>query len=139
MAHGLESRVPLLDHPLVELAATIPSNIKFESGGLKHLLKTTFQNDLPGELNQRQDKMGFPVPLSEWMRGELRGFIQDIFHGAKARHREYLNPNFDIQSLIESEGKFTRKVWGLLSLELWQQEFHDKSNEYQKYKKENPL
>ncbi|MGB5747899.1 MAG: asparagine synthase (glutamine-hydrolyzing) [Desulfobacterales bacterium] len=139
MAHGLESRVPLLDHPLVELAATIPSNIKFESGELKHLLKTTFKNDLPEALNQRQDKMGFPVPLSEWMRGELRGFIQDIFHGEKARHREYLNQSFDIQSLIESEGKFTRKVWGLLSLELWQQEFHDKSNEYQKYKKEKAL
>ena len=136
MAHGLESRVPLLDHPLVELAATIPSNIKFASGELKHLLKKTFKNDLPEELNQRQDKMGFPVPLSEWMRGDLQGFIQDIFHSDRARNREYLNPSFDIQSLIESEGKFTRKVWGLLSLELWQQEFHDKSNEYQKYKKE---
>ncbi len=84
-------------------------------------------------------KWDFPVPLSEWLRDELKDFIQDIFHSENARHREYLNPSFDIQSLIESEGKFTRKVWGLLSLELWQQEFHDKSKEYQKYKKENAL
>ena len=136
MAHGLESRVPLLDHPLVEMAATIPSNIKFESGQLKHLLKTTFKDDLPEVINKRQDKMGFPVPLSEWMRGELKDFIQDIFHSENARHREYLNPSFNIQSLIESEGKFTRKVWGLLSLEIWQQEFHDRFYEYQKIKEE---
>ena len=136
MAHGLESRVPLLDHPLVEMAATIPSNIKFESGQLKHLLKTTFKDDLPEALNQRHDKMGFPVPLSEWMRGELKDFIQDVFHSENARHREYLNPSFNIQSLIESEGKFTRKVWGLLSLEIWQQEFHDRFYEYQKIKEE---
>jgi asparagine synthase (glutamine-hydrolysing) len=130
MAHGLESRVPLLDHPLVEMAATIPSNIKFESGQLKHLLKTTFKDDLPEVINKRQDKMGFPVPLSEWMRGELKDFIQDIFHSDNARHREYLNPRFNIQSLIESEGKFTRKAWGLLSLEIWQQEFHDKAYKF---------
>jgi asparagine synthase (glutamine-hydrolysing) len=132
MAHGLESRVPLLDHPLVELVATIPSNIKFENGQLKHLLKKTFQQDLPTEVNQRQDKMGFPVPLNDWMQGALRNFIEDIFHDDKARHRDYLNPDFNIQTLTASEGRFTRKVWGLLSLELWQQEYHDKSYEFKK-------
>jgi asparagine synthase (glutamine-hydrolysing) len=136
MAHGLESRVPLLDHPLVELVATIPSNIKFQNGELKHLLKTTFQKDLPEAITKRTDKMGFPVPLSEWMHGELNDFIQDIFHSQKARYRDYLNPDFDIQSLIDREGKFTRKVWGLMSLELWQQEFHDKECQYRKFKEE---
>ena len=127
MAHGLESRVPLLDHPLVELVATIPSNIKFENGQLKHLMKTAFQGDLPEAVQQRKDKMGFPVPLSDWMQGELKDFVEDIFHSARARHREYLNPQFAIQTLLEREGKFTRKIWGLLSLELWQQEFHDRA------------
>jgi asparagine synthase (glutamine-hydrolysing) len=134
MAHGLESRVPLLDHPLVELVATIPSNIKFENGQLKHLMKTAFRVYLPEAVRQRTDKMGFPVPLSDWMHGELRDFVEDIFHSDNARHREYLNPQFDIETLIESEGKFTRKIWGLLSLELWQQEFHDKAPAYRKYK-----
>jgi asparagine synthase (glutamine-hydrolysing) len=135
MAHGLESRVPLLDHPLVELAATIPSNIKFENGQLKHLMKVTFQQDLPEAVHQRTDKMGFPVPLSDWMKDDLREFVEDIFRGTHARHREYLHPEFDIRQLIESEGKFTRKVWGLLSLELWQQEFHDKAHVYKQYRK----
>ena len=129
MAHGLESRVPLLDHPLVEFAATIPSNIKFENGQLKHLLKMCFERDLPEEVNRRTDKMGFPVPLSDWLQGELKDFVSDIFHSQKASLREYLNPAFDIGSLIEGEGKFTRKVWGLLSLEVWQQEFHDKAGQ----------
>ncbi len=136
MAHGLESRVPLLDHPLVELAATIPSNIKFENGELKHLIKTTFSQDLPDLLIKREDKMGFPVPLSDWMHGELKTFIEDIFHSQNACHRDYLSPRFDINTLIEKEGKFTRKVWGLLSLELWQQEFHDKADKYRKYKED---
>lgn len=136
MAHGLESRVPLLDHPLVELAATIPSNIKFENGELKHLMKTSFRQDLPREVWERKNKMGFPVPLSIWMQGELKDFIEDIFHSDSARHREYLSPDFDIQTMMAQEGKFTRKVWGLLSLELWQQEFHDKADMFGKYRKE---
>jgi len=130
MAHGLESRVPILDHPLLEFVATIPSNVKFESGNLKHLLKTTFSDALPGVILNRKDKMGFPVPLSEWMKGELKEFLSDIFSSRKARQREYLNPKFDVGSLIDSEGKFSRKLWGLLCLELWQQEFHDKSSYY---------
>jgi asparagine synthase (glutamine-hydrolysing) len=134
MAHGLESRVPILDHSVVELVATTPSNIKFANGQLKHLLKTAFQKDLPEEVNQRQDKMGFPVPLNDWMQGQLKSFVEDIFHSQKARERDYLNPEFDIETLIACEGKFTRKVWGLLCLELWQQEFHDRAHEYRKYK-----
>lgn len=135
MAHGLESRVPLLDHPLVELAATIPSNVKFENGELKHLMKKSFAQDLPKEVWQRKSKMGFPVPLSSWMQGELREFVEDIFHSNAARHREYLSPDFDIQTLMTQEGKFTRKVWGMLSLELWQQEFHDRADIFRKYRK----
>ena len=47
MAHGLESRVPLLDHPLVEFAATIPADVKFKGGQMKQLLKSTFADELP--------------------------------------------------------------------------------------------
>jgi asparagine synthase (glutamine-hydrolysing) len=73
------------------------------------------------------------------MQGELRDFVQDIFHSRNAKQREYLNSDFDIQRLIDTEGKFTRKVWGLLSLELWQQEFHDKAHEYRQYKEGDNL
>ncbi|MBM4075136.1 MAG: asparagine synthase (glutamine-hydrolyzing), partial [Planctomycetes bacterium] len=63
MAHGLESRVPLLDHPLVEFAATVPADLKFPGGRLKHLLRNAYRDILPQEINERRDKMGFPVPL----------------------------------------------------------------------------
>src|SRR5262249_29845230 len=59
MAHGLESRVPFLDHPVVEFAATMPSNIKFKDGAMKHILKQTMQDALPASIVDRKDKMGF--------------------------------------------------------------------------------
>ena len=137
MAHGLESRVPILDHPLIEFAATVPSNVKFENGNLKHLLKEAFRDILPETIINRKDKMGFPVPLNEWMKGDLKEFLSDTFSGNKARKREYLNPNFNVSSLIDREGKFSRKLWGLLCLELWQQEFHDKGYIYRNMIKES--
>lgn len=130
MAHGLESRVPILDHPLIEFAATVPSNIKFADGNLKHLLKETFRDTLPARIAERKDKMGFPVPLSEWVRGDLKPFITDIFSSQKAKKRAYIHPDFDIRKLVTGEGELNRKLWGLLSLELWQQEFHDRSSYY---------
>lgn len=128
MAHGLESRVPLLDHPLIEFAATIPSNIKFENGTLKNLIKTTFRSVIPKKILDRKDKMGFPVPLSKWMKsGKTFEYIHDIFSSKKAKERSYLNKDFKIDSLISREGKFSRNLWGLLSLELWQRQFTDKA------------
>jgi asparagine synthase (glutamine-hydrolysing) len=70
--------------------------------------------------------MGFPVPLSEWMRDELRDFVMDVFTTRAAREREVIDNRLVAQNL-ESEPAFGRKIWGLLSLEIWQQEFHDKA------------
>jgi asparagine synthase (glutamine-hydrolysing) len=130
MAHGLESRVPLLDHPLVELAATMPANVKFKDGDLKHVLKTTFAQVLPDSISARRDKMGFPVPLGEWINGELRDFVLDVFSSEKARSRPYLAAGFDARELIEREGAFGRNLWGLFSLELWQQAYHDQASSW---------
>jgi len=128
MAHGIESRVPLLDHALVELAATIPANVKFQNGELKRLLRHAFADKLPKPILERKDKMGFPVPLQVWMRrgGKTREFILDTFRSAKARQRAYLTPGFDIEAMMASEGMFSRNIWAFLSLELWQQQFHDR-------------
>jgi asparagine synthase (glutamine-hydrolysing) len=129
MAHGLESRVPFLDHPLVELAATIPSSIKFEAGTMKHVLKNATRSVLPPLIVERKDKMGFPVPLTEWINGEARDFIFDIFSSQQALNRDIIN-NRRILDGLAHEPKFGRKVWGLLCLELWQQEFHDQENKF---------
>jgi asparagine synthase (glutamine-hydrolysing) len=129
MAHGLESRVPLLDHPLIEFAATVPADVKFEGGNMKHLLKTAFAGTLPDEILNRRDKMGFPVPLKEWFAGELRDLAQDTFRAIKSRHRPYINADAVLAN-FDSAGRFSRKTRGLLSLELWHQRFHDRAAEY---------
>jgi asparagine synthase (glutamine-hydrolysing) len=128
MAHGIESRLPLLDHPLVELAATIPANIKFQNGELKRLLRHAFADKLPATIRERRDKMGFPVPLGAWMRqrGKARELVLDTFRSERARTRFYLAPGFDIEKMMATEGTFGRNVWAFLSLELWQQQFHDR-------------
>jgi asparagine synthase (glutamine-hydrolysing) len=129
MAHGLEARVPLLDHELVELAATIPADLKFRSGQMKHFIKSTFAADLPEELRQRRDKMGFPVPIKEWFSGPLHGLIGDIFLTQRNRKRPFFNSDAILANFDRGE-RFSRKAWGLLSLELWQQTFHDCAAEY---------
>ncbi len=131
MAHGIESRVPLLDHPLVELAATIPANVKFLSGELKRLLRHAFADKLPKVILERKDKMGFPVPLQVWMRdgGRTREFILDTFSSERARKRFYLAPGFNIEKMMAKEGLFSRNIWAFLSLELWHQQFHDRHAE----------
>jgi asparagine synthase (glutamine-hydrolysing) len=129
MAHGLEARVPLLDAPLVELAATLPADMKFKDGNLKHFVKSAFASELPRDLLQRRDKMGFPVPLREWFAGELRDFVGDIFITQRARHRPFFRSEAILAGFDKGE-RFSRKTWGLLSLELWHQLFHDRAPEY---------
>ncbi len=136
MAHGLESRVPILDRPIVEFAATMPSNIKFKDGTLKKILIDAMRDLLPDLIFSRKNKMGFPVPLGEWIQGDLKDFIHDIFHSRAARERPYFNTDAIIQGL-SSESKFGRKIWGLLSLELWHREFHDREHEYKQILQED--
>ncbi len=124
MAHGLEARVPFLDHPLVELAATIPADIKFSGGRAKHMLKETFATRLPPEIANRRDKMGFPVPLAEWFRNDLSDFIREIVTDPDAFDLPYFN-RASISQSFEEAATFSRKTWGLLSLELWRRQTKD--------------
>lgn len=127
MAHGVESRVPFLDHPLVEFVATIPADIKFRNGELKRLLRTVFAEKLPPSIINRKDKMGFPVPLNLWLTkgGLARDFIGDIFSSNKAKTRSYLGSGFSLDRILNSQSGYGRNLWALLSLELWHQQFMD--------------
>ena len=135
MAHGLESRVPLLDHPLVEFAATIPANVKFKDGTLKSLFKTVAARYVPKEIIDRKDKMGFPTPFVEWIGSDAFDFVTDTLTAQKAKERGWVNYARVLNGL-KSEKKFGRKMWGLLSLELWQQEFHDRGSKFKNLLKE---
>jgi asparagine synthase (glutamine-hydrolysing) len=136
MAHSLESRVPFLDHPLVEFAATVPADMKFKGGNMKHLLKQVFAQKLPNEIISRRDKMGFPVPLKEWFEHDLKDFAMDTFSTMAAKHRPYINSKALLGNLGQ-EARFSRKTWGLLSMELWYQQFHDKAADWKRLANEN--
>ena len=127
MAAAVEGRVPFLDHPLIELVATIPSNIKFKNGELKRILKNTFSNRIPNSIKNRKDKMGFPVPLNLWLKqgGPARDFIGDTLGSTLARTRPYLSKDFSIDTALNTDNMYGRNLWALLSLELWQSKFID--------------
>jgi len=131
MAHGLESRVPFLDHPLVEFLATVPADVKFTGGRMKHLLKLAYRDVLPPAIAERRDKMGFPVPLAEWFAQPLRDFVNDVFHSRSARDRPFMNSQAVLANFAHAS-RFSRKTWGMLSLELWHRLFHDRAAEYRR-------
>ena len=133
MAHGLESRVPFLDHPLVELAATVPADVKFKDGTMKHVLRAALGDKLPASILARKDKMGFPVPLQEWLTGptDVREFVLDTLSSDAARGRALID-NGKVLAGLATEHRYGRRVWGLLCLELWQQTFHDRAESFRK-------
>jgi asparagine synthase (glutamine-hydrolysing) len=131
MAHGLESRVPLLDSEIVEFVATIPAALKFKGGQLKYFFRSAFGARLPQQIANRRDKMGFPVPLNEWLSGPLQGYVLDVFATQRARHRPFFDSDA-IVSHLKGTSRYSRKYWGILSLELWHQQFHDRAARYRR-------
>lgn len=128
MAHGVESRLPFLDHPLVEFLATVPADIKFSNGELKRFLKLIAFDYLPASIRERKDKMGFPVPLNLWLsrRGsKVRDFIGDLLGSERARHRPYLAGKLEIDKILNSQSIYGRNLWALISLEIWHRQFID--------------
>ncbi len=124
MAVSLESRVPLLDHRIVELVTRMPPPVRFRGGDTKRVFRDAVQHLLPREIYERRDKMGFPVPLAEWYAGPLRDFVSDILLGQRARQRGVFDVD-GVERAIGTEGRFGRDVWGLLCLELWFRTFID--------------
>ena len=124
MAWGLESRVPLLDHRLVELMASVTPRLKFQDGRLKHMFLQAIDGLLPAEIRDRRDKMGFPVPLPAWARGPLRDFLHDVLGSRRARERGVFRTDAMLDSMA-NEGAFGRTTWGALCLELWFRQFVD--------------
>jgi asparagine synthase (glutamine-hydrolysing) len=127
MAVSLESRVPLLDHVLMEYAATIPSGLKLRDGQGKHILKRAMASSLPGDILTRR-KMGFGVPLGEWFRGELREMVRDVLLSRVARERGLFRPA-GIVRLIEAHDAgrrdYSARLWALVCLELWMGQWLD--------------
>ena len=127
MAHSIESRVPLLDHLVIECAASLPAAMKMPGGRLKHLLKQLAFSFVPREILDRP-KQGFAVPVGDWFRGPLRDTFGDILGSALTRQRGYFNSAFVDRVLAEhlaGRRDHSAKLWMLLVFELWHRQYID--------------
>jgi len=126
MAHSLESREPLLDHKLVEFAATIPPEMQMRNGSGKFVFKQAMRGLLPDEVIDRR-KQGFGVPLGHWFRGRLSGFMRDLLLSGPALGRGIFEPAYVLKLIErhESGQDLGLHLWTLISFELWCRAFLD--------------
>jgi len=125
MAVSIESRVPLLDRRIVDLISRMPAGMKFKGGEMKYLLKRSIKDIMPEQIMNRKDKMGFPVPLHIWSKNKAKDFILDTLLSKSAKERNIIDTKY-VEKMISSEQPFGRGLWGILSLELWFNQFIDK-------------
>lgn len=127
MAHSLEARVPLLDHPFVEFAATIPAEWKLHRGKTKHIFVKALRGLLPDEILDRSKK-GFGVPLNRWFRGPLRPLVKELLLSDAFRRRGIFDTAY-VKRLIERQEQgrpLDLHLWTLMSFELWCRTFLDR-------------
>ncbi|HXH07674.1 MAG TPA: asparagine synthase (glutamine-hydrolyzing) [Vicinamibacterales bacterium] len=127
MAHSIESRVPLLDNEVIELAARLPARLKIRGGRRKDILKRAAAAWLPPEILGR-GKQGFAVPLGVWFRGGLTDLFSDVLRSPRTRQRGYFEPRFVERLLREhlaGRRDHTLRLWALVIFELWHRRYLD--------------
>jgi asparagine synthase (glutamine-hydrolysing) len=131
MAHGLEARVPFLDHRVVEWAFRLPPTLKLRDGEGKLVVKRALEPHLPRETLYRP-KQGFTVPMKLWMRGQLRDFVRDSLTEQRVRKRGLFRYDEVRRIVAEHESgqvDASNKIFVLLATELWFQRFVDARGE----------
>jgi asparagine synthase (glutamine-hydrolysing) len=127
MANSLEVRAPLLDHRVIEFAATVPVHLKYRGWTSKYLLKRHLEGRVPRSVIHRR-KQGFDIPLAGWLRGELRDMAEDLLFARRALGRGYLNVDA-VRQLWRQHQRGTRdnssELWAFVVLEQWHRTFVD--------------
>jgi asparagine synthase (glutamine-hydrolysing) len=127
MAASIESRVPFLDHHLVEFATRVPDKLKLNGHGGKYLIKQALRQLLPPKILSRK-KMGFPVPLCAWLRRGYDHVFRQILLSERTRDRGLFNETFICRLLAEhcqGTRDHTESLWTLVNFELWARIFLD--------------
>lgn len=126
MAASIESRVPFLDHKLVEMTAGLPERMKLRGMTTKYILRESMKGILPEPILTRS-KMGFPVPLDAWFRGSLAAMVDEHLLGERARSRGIFNQAYVERLVVEHRSgiNHAERLWMLMNFEMWQRQFLD--------------
>ncbi len=127
MAASIESRVPFLDHPLVEFTARLPERLKLRGTTTKWVLRQAMKDALPPEILSRK-KMGFPVPVGAWLKGQFRPLLDEYVLSERALGRGLFRPEA-VRALVgehvAGHANHDERLWALLNLEMWQRIYLD--------------
>jgi asparagine synthase (glutamine-hydrolysing) len=128
MANSIELRVPLLDHQLLEFAASLPSSYKVRGFTTKYIAKKVLEKRVPEPIIKRK-KTGFPVPYGSWLRTEMKDWLFDLLLDPRAATRDYFDRRGleDLMTLSVSSGFYSKELFSLATLELWHRAFLPKS------------
>ena len=121
MGVALEARVPILDHRVVEFAARVPMSMKVRNGSTKWLLRQVLDRHVPHELTDRP-KMGFGVPIEQWMRNELREWCDDLLSPSVIRSQGYLDADLVERmwrEYLAGETNWNYYLWDILMFQAW--------------------
>ena len=127
MSTSIESRVPFLDHKLVEFAARLPDRLKLSGFNTKRILREAVRGIVPDSILTRP-KMGFPVPFAGWVGGEWNSCARDVLLDRRSRERGLMNPAAVERMLDDHRDGRIRggdSIWALMNLELWYRTFID--------------
>src|SRR5262249_15075553 len=127
MAVALEAREPLLDHRLLEFAATVPTSLKLKDGRSKHLLRRLLERRGPASIVNRP-KQGFAVPVADWLREPPSGLVDDLLQDGRLNSRGFFERSAIARLWNEHRARkrdHGHRLWSLLMLELWFRQFVD--------------
>lgn len=134
MAASIESRVPFLDHKMVEFATHLPEEMKLRGWTTKYVLRQAMRDILPKEILTRK-KMGFPVPIGTWFRGPFRQIVDEYVLSNRSLERGIFNPDY-IRELVRRHvagENHAERLWMLVNFEIWQRRFFDGEAVEQKF------
>jgi asparagine synthase (glutamine-hydrolysing) len=130
MATSIESRVPFLDHKLVEFTAKMPDTMKLRGGTTKYVLRASMKGLLPEKILSRS-KMGFPVPIGSWFRGPFKSVIDEYVLSGRATSRGIFDADF-VKGLVKRhqiDGEdHSERLWALVNFEMWLRRFFDRED-----------
>jgi len=124
MANSVELRVPLLDHRVLEFAASLPPSFKLKGFTTKYILKRALSQRIPKEIRDRK-KTGFPVPYERWLRKDLKELVWGVLTDRRTIERGYFRKD-GVEELLQANStgtNYSKEIFSLLTFELWQRTF----------------